>query len=603
MERKLKMTTGILTLMVLVLSMLAPVVKAADTDLYKATKSISVQKLQYKDNLTEDQKVTNDGRNFGAFENVLEAYDKSKYGDVTFSLYLPEQGDLDNDGNLTDKFNNYTEREAIADAAVGADGIAKFELNEAVYAKLAEKGVKFDTHFKVIIAEKTPAKEGYVIVQKAEPMVIELPLQDKTGVISDIKITAKNKVSEGHFKLLKKNEKAEAINNTIFDLYKGTFEDNKLVKNDLKLENGGLEIKGLGVGHYFLVEKESENVSSLDITAVEDNKNYMLSEALTLNAKNILGFTVDNNGIKIDLDANNENKFMKFEEENMTVTNYSNPTLTKINTSYEYAGGKAAYEIKFNVPANIFEYEKFEIVDTLPNNKFTLVNDSIESAVKSAITTKDENGILTFTFDVEELKKHAGEEITLKYNLNIPEDANGELINKAKILFKKNGTKDIVTKDTDPSKFTLYTAKVESKESITGKALPGAKFKIYSETEKKYYAGPNKWVEDEAQAKVFETTLNGNEAITEITGLKESTYKTILVEQPESYKMLIGTEVFGKIDLGADKIGKTDTYVYEFSKIFSLPKTGNFLIITIASLLVVSGAAYVVVSKKEKKNA
>lgn len=603
MEKTIKLISSTIALIV-ILAIIAPFANAAtepavpaNDNMYKSTKSLSVQKLQYKKALTDENKVSNDGRNFGQFNDVLEAYDKSKYGDVTFGLYLVEDGDLDEAGNLVAGYD-YSAKESLLDADVDDKGLAKFTFDNAFYEKLAAKGITFDKHFKIVIAEKAPAKEGYLIAQKAEPMVVELPLQDATGVIEDIKITAKNQVKDGEVTILKKDENDNIIDNTLFDLYKGTADKNTLVKGDLTLTGGKVEIKGLGMGHYFLVEKPSENVSDLGITAVEDGKNYMLSEALTMNANNIVGFTVDANGVKIDTDENDENNFLKREGDDMVVTNYSVPTLKKENVSFENAGGEAVYKLTFTVPKNIFEYEKYDIEDTLPSKDYTLKADSIVSDVKANVTATQADEKLTFDFDEASLKAKAGQEVTLTYTINMPETANGEIENKAKLVFKKLGGKDTTSKITT-SKINLYEMKVETKENITNKPLAGGKFVVIHNG--KYYVKANEWTDDESQAKVFETVMEDGKAVVKITGLKEGTYETKLVEQPEGYKMLLGHEVNGKAEIGEGKTEKDGTVVYLFSKIFSLPKTGNYLIISIVAIIVISGVTYVVITKKQEK--
>lgn len=631
--KKIQKSLGLLVLALLILNILLPSFVRAAT-ITNAT--VTVKKVKYnKKDASFPGSVDafqTDGRNFNNIPSYMSAYtdeDTRQYGKVEFAIYkLNAEGKkLVVDGvakpELQNALKNEAQRKTYVDVATekkaavtGSEGKATLNVgnldsaNPELYA----------------IVETTPAKEGALVVTKAEPMVLSLPHIDETGAIKDLNIVAKNEVAKNEIEIKKVDEKGRVIPEAKFELYKDGVAANNKIGNVLTANNQGvITLADLTAGKYYLVEKESKYVRDPFKGTDTTNKKYLVSDKALADSNNKVFFTVSNDGINIT-----GSQLAKVTENQYKYVNNMTPFSVKklkSDVGAAAAGSTLTFEVQAYVPSNIADFASFAVKDTRTAASLGAPT-NVKADAGITITPKTTGADTVFTFNVDELKTKAGQFVTFTYDMKLADNVTSQTAvnNKVTTIFDPSKTTEptapnthpieVVTPPTephndipgggsgsgdqnDPSKpggnITIKTYKltVESKQQgVTGTKLPKAEF-VVKNAAGKYYVGPNNWGE-KTNAKKFTTEDKGAKALAELDGLAKGVYTTELTAAPEGFKMPLDLEKTATLGAEAAKAN----VVYTFSKIAGLPLTGSDQLIVLGILGVAIIAAGAVVLKK-----
>ena len=636
--RKNVKTVSLLLVLVMMLNLVLPVFTAKAATI-KAT--VEVKKVKYDisdENFPQDgvKKFQTNGKDFNGIPSYMSAYnteDTKNYGKVEFAAYkLNDAGKaLVTDGVASDELKTAlkdpaTREQYLVTPAVdtkqvlGDEGLAKLDLGDLDPAN--------PEMFAII--EVTPATNGALIVTPAEPMILSLPHITETGAIADLKLVAKNEVAKNSVILNKIDEKFRGVAEAKFELYKNDF--NTKIVDLTSDENGKIKIENLTLGKYYLVEKESKYVRDPFNGKDTTNKKYMVSDKGLKDTNNKLFFEVTNERIKFDGSEIKNRIHPKNKKKTIsnTIINYMTPfAVKKLTTdlSKAEAGSTLTFEVQAYVPANIADYESYAVKDSRTEN--TLGAPTLKDKGGLTITTENKGADTLFKFNVDELKAKAGQFIKFTYDMKLADDVNSksEVKNKISTVFDPSKTTDPTDPNTHPIENTdphdqphddtpgggtgedkpgsevevkVYKLTVESQEKglLANAKLAGAKA-VIKNAEGKFYAGTNKWVDKQEDAKVFTTVDNGTKAIVEVDGLAKGDYTVVLTGTPQGFKMPMETNKVAK--LGTDN-QKDSIVIYEFSAIAGLPLTGSdqLIILGIVGIAIIA-TAVVVLRKKENK--
>ena len=393
--------------------------------------TITVQKLQYKKdapiNIKKGEKedgsdtvgINNNGKEVTDFSKYklgaeVENFNKTKYGDVQFSLFRLTKAGLEKEAAdktaLTyDAANANGYFEAVADMQnVSVDDSGKVEFKDL------PQGVYF------IVETKHSTN---LVVTPAEDMRVDLPRtnDEGTGYKNHLFLYPKNRVKDFTFTLTKFGEEfnktdkqrlgVEYKDNTIklegitFELYKGEPGKGTKVGKDLVTnKDGQISVsENLTIGKYYFVEKVKEGV--VGNTDADKNAEYVLSPYAQNDENNKMTFTITETGDIVT---------------DMSLINYGKP----------HADKKLADEKKDTV------IERGQSVDF----------DSLVKVPKDiagvAANGTDRGAAPYFSFRYED---------TLAKNLEFPATENGAALKASdiKLVVKEAGTENTLTENTD----------------------------------------------------------------------------------------------------------------------------------------------------------
>lgn len=185
--------------------------------------------LEFFDSLIKGEIVV---EKTGEILKVLEKgfeYDEVKLSNVEFSLYADE------DIKTLDGVVHYKKGDLVDTINTDNDGIVKFA----------------DLYLGKYVVKETKTLDNYILDEKEHK--VELVANNNISVISkELKLT--NELKKGDLLFTKTDLiTGEVIPNTSIEIYT---DRDELIYNGLTDENGNIEIKGLPVGTYYIVEKE-----------------------------------------------------------------------------------------------------------------------------------------------------------------------------------------------------------------------------------------------------------------------------------------------------------------------------------------------------------
>lgn len=527
--------------------------------------NLVLQKLEYQaGELTGEVENTGDIMELTDFGTV-RVYDKSKYGDVEFSLYKVEDTTEKPFGEATPqaiadsvakKETTYQYSPVTENSAIDADGIVRFDALE-------------NGHY-VIVETKKPA----TVSQQAKPMFISLPITNAEGTgykTGDIMLYPKNEVVDLELDLKKvtlgrsKTAVEEALTGATFTLYKGELGAGTVVTEGIISGTDGLvKLSNLAVDKYYLVE-----------TANNTEGNYLIGKYILNDTENKFNFEVTTEGEIVYPTGSLLSK------ENNVIINDEKPNLSKDITGIAEevvpvynVGDEIPYEIKAEAPNNIEDYTKFIIKDTPATglvDDIATVEVSIVDADGTEVLALTENTHYTLTaaengFVIETVLDNAdivenlgGNILKVTYKASLTEDAvvNANVENTARLDWSNgNTTEDGFIEDKEQVK--TYEAKFIKKDAglwgttaLGEGGLEGAKFRLGKEITTE---GVVTWEVVEG----FEEVVSGADGAFSVSGLNEGNYILVEIQAPEGYELPFGDAAVTEFTLNEESQFVTD---------------------------------------------
>lgn len=582
-------------------TMLATGVVAAYDNVYNSdnlpeTGSITITKLDRDENSSyPDPALKNDGTEV---KNITSA-GKGLNG-VTFTIYkvdpnytVPENGDVSNVAIEDNKVD-----EGTTATVEGQDGVLVFD-RLGMYQRY------------LIVETDAPA---YVTTSTA-PFCVDLPMTNPTGDgwMADVYVYPKNYTTRGTVTLNKVGEDDEALPGAIFGLYQATKsgDDYTLVMQDnnpvlvteavipatastdenytdnayaMSDSDGLVKFTNIPVGDYALIEVKAPSSYALDKTP------HFFSIA---------------KGSQTDAVVNLNN-----------VVNYEtlsdNAILKNVNT--DGATG-VNWTVTTDLPANIATYQKYEIVDPIPN-QVTLNNDSIlVKATKEgtdALTLKIENRDYTLTIDTtnsnkftvalteDGMKKVAGyDALEITFDSTIKKGATlGVVTNTATLNAVAEEGEEFT--DNATATTTIYGVEI-NKVNFKGELLANAEFALFTSKNdaEAVVSAIKEGTEPDLDAALYTGTTTADAKLL-LSAMNAGTYYLVETKAPAGYKQLNRVV---EVTIEGNEEGYTAEVTILNTANVSLPITGGIgtLIFTFSGMALMGAAALLYIRSRKKK--
>ena len=435
---KSKRALSFILVVIMILSVLAPIVSAVQIDdVIDTTKKASLTLVKYENAYGE-------GKN--PDENV-------PLKDVTFTIYKLD--DVNHDRTAEDIYNDIkagTITLTSIEAITNEEGLAEFK--------------DLDLGRYLVVESKVPTNVSVAI----SPFLVDLPRTSDDGQSwnYDVTVYPKNETVYGQVTLTKLDEEGNVLPGTEWELQKKTEDkyvkynyEGTLVTND----EGKISINNLPVGDYRLLETKT------------------VSDDYILDQSNVQEFTITKDNTNFEF----------------TVTNEKSGIEKEVKTSLGYGEHLSAYstdtvewKITADVPEIIEKMDTFYVTDTLPEG-LDYVEDTLEvygikddGEVKlekdTNYTFTPENKIFNIVFNTESLKEYTSVYFVYDTEFNQDVEYGKALENSATLTYTNKISVDgeeLSTYTTDPNTAEVHTGEVLIKKvDEEGNLLAGAKFKI-----------------------------------------------------------------------------------------------------------------------------
>ena len=556
-----------------------------------SSEKIVVHKLMYNNKDAKEDFIKNTGEELTIKDPDIKAYDKSKYGDVGFTLYrlnaykISKKSHIEVANEVEQAVLNKTklpyDAQKIGDEIkVNENGIA--ELNAEMYSRSPNI---------YVLVETTSSK---FVKTKAKPILFQLPLM-KNGKVypaeNGIHLYPKNQIEELNLEFFKyaqdnKENKEKPLNGAKFKLYYGKANDianAKAIKDGdkdliLEVKDGKINLNNLIKGDYFLVELGVKDLVD-DLLKDEGYEKYLVSGNAQYDKNNKLSFSVDEAG-----NINASKDFMHF-------VNYERPHSDKkiVNENKEKDLSKvkknnyAIFEdIEFNVdveiPKNVQDYSKLGFKDKLmledkTTNDLEYLENSFVVKCGEVTLEKDKDYTIKFNetkneFDFSLINNGKAsdklkDKVTVSYKAQFKNVttivANGNYKNHVDFVFnnsKFNNNKDRYEKK--ETKFTTYGFKVKKVNDtifeMNAKGLKGAEFILSTiiDGQDQYFEG----FKDGENGKTATFTkykskahkfVTGEDGTFSVVGLESGDYTLTETKAPEGYRLPTNQETYIQI--------------------------------------------------------
>lgn len=447
---KSKRALSLILVVIMILSVLAPIVSAVQIDdVIDTTRKASLTLVKYENAYGE-------GKN--PEENV-------PLKDVTFTIYKLD--DVNHDRTAEDIYNDIkagTITLTSIEAITNEEGLAEFK--------------DLDLGRYLVVESKVPTN----VSVKISPFLVDLPRTSDDGESwnYDVTVYPKNETVYGQVTLTKLDEEGNALPGTEWELQKKT--DDKYVKYDYEgtlvtNSEGKISINNLPVGDYRLLETKT------------------VSDDYILDQSNVQEFTITKDNTNFEFTVTNENSGI--EKEVKTSLGYGEHLSA-------YSTDTVEWRITVDVPSVIEKMDTFYLTDTLPDG-LDYVEDSIsiydegeieieetedmiqgQSWIKTLdeknYTVTEEGKDIKIIFDTQALKEF--DRLLISYTTTFNEDVEyGKALENSATLTYTNKIsvdgEELSTYTTDPNTAEVHTGEVLIKKvDEEGNLLAGAKFKI-----------------------------------------------------------------------------------------------------------------------------
>lgn len=543
--------------------------------------TLKIHKLMYNNKDVKEDFIKNTGDELIIKDPDIKPYDKSKYGEVGFTLYaIVDKGKISKKtpvqvaSEVEQAVMNKTElpygaKKVGAEIKVDQNGIGTLtDTNNS----LSQWGT--DTF---VLVETTSSK---LVKAKAKPILLQFPFMEN-GVARDISkpihLYPKNQIEELNLEFFKyaqdnKENKEKPLNGAKFKLYYGKADDiakAKVIKDGdkdliLEVKDGKINLNNLIKGDYFLVELGVKDLVD-DLLKDEGYEKYLVSGNAQLDKHNKLSFSVDEAG-----NINASKDFMHFvnyerpHSDKKIVNETKDKDLSKVKKNNYEIFEDIEFNVDVEIPKNIKDYSKLGFKDKLmledkTTNDLEYLEDSFVVKCGDVTLEKDKDYSIKFNetkneFDFSLINNGKAsdklkDKVTVSYKAQFKNVttivANGNYKNHVDFVFnnsKFNNNKDRYEKK--ETKFTTYGFKVKKVNDtifeMNAKGLKGAEFVLTKDGD--YFEGfkdgengkTATFTKDEAKAHKFVT---GEDGTFSVIGLKSGNYTLKETKAPEGYRI------------------------------------------------------------------
>lgn len=639
-----KKTRGLVGLMLAVAMVLTSVNVFAigafnEPDLKTVETKVIVQKLQIAP--TDGTSITNTGEDQQA-NYAGKKYDKTKYGDVQFTVYKLNAMDVEASKKKGQEIADEVEAAVKNGNPASAYGATEFQAATTVDENgqinfsytTGKKKQDFKGYF-VVVESKSPA----TVTGKAKPMFVALPWQkrdSKTGeYLKTVYLYPKNKVESPEL-VLHKTSKAHGQNTVNFagvnfTLYKGEVGEGTVVKADLKTDDSGnIKITDMTVGKYYLVENETT-----------DKVDGVLDEATKYKPKEGVGtylvskYAQNDKNNKLYFEITSEGKLVKGADTLFdNLINYERPKIEKTITNDTAdatfdVGEKIEYKVEVPIADNVKDYIKYEYED-VPDQGLKVDVATVKVKAGDADLVKDTDYTLTPKGDgyiinfimgagvTDKVSAQAGKSFVVTYEASITSFDVTRVDNTVNLTYS-NGGKDRY--DTDTKTVETFGAKFVKEDGglfdiglgDADNRLAGAKFAIVKlkadgtpqwlyEIDGKYVWKDNKDLSATSNLKILTSNDNGE---FEIKGLKAETYYLDELEAPVDYELpaenQYGVRVAQEFIPDNQRGDLLNITSVTNKRNPDLPMTGSERLLVFSVIgLVIIGCGYVIIRRRRK---
>lgn len=642
MKKTRKITSVLLALVLCMISFVTmTTLVSAAADLTTLT-TLHVQKTMYDEDALPVPVINGDGTQINLDDYGVSAYDRTKYGEVGFTLYRVANGTVADEAALIALANQLNVPNPVLPAGVTVVGSEVFVNNSGI-AEFAN--IVGEDDFFIIIETTSPV----TVVTKANPLYLQLPVTnvEGTGYMSDPYLYPKNEVQPIEIDLTKHFNTDGSLSfgeGTVFELRSGTPGSGTVVQNMENLTpnpvNGMITVSDLTLGSYYFVEKPVAGLVEQGSGLVADDR-YLVSPYARNDANNKLTFTINNDGT------------VTMQDDSLLggLVNYDKPSLDKtvdsVNDTIGYgAGNFLTYTVTVDLPENIADYTSLSFEDVVD------IKDAADNAMEGlliefesapviyagngttgtnltthfSVSTTDEAAPATLAkaefecstnFAAFLVALDTERVLTVQYKISlnpvdgiIPgDDFDGMAVkNKVTGIFVTMSN-DEVTDESETSK-DLFGFSVEKQNSgffgigTGGDLLNGAEFIVRRRSSGSYeylaidaVTGAYSWVSDDSDAFIFVTDTNG---FFSVINIPAGTYDVVEIKAPVGFRLPLDpvTSVTVGNDLPENQgveLTITNDGVTQF-----VP-TGSQAVLMIAGVLVVLAAIVFIIVKKNKK--
>lgn len=551
-----------------------------------------IHKLMYNNKDVKDDFIKNTGDELTIKDPDIKPYDKSKYGDVGFTLYAVDKTKISKKtpvqvaNEIEQAVMNKTELPYSAkkfgeEIKVDENGIGTFSFNTNDFmASTIYSG--FDTF---VLIETTSSK---LVKTKAKPILFQYPFM-KNGKYhineSGIHLYPKNQVEELNLDFFKyaqdnKEAKEKPLNGAKFKLYYGKANDianAKVIKDGdkdliLEVKDGKINLNNLIKGDYFLVELGVKDLVD-DLLKDEGYEKYLVSGNAQYDKNNKLSFSVDDAG---NIIASKDFKhFVNYERphsDKKIVNETKDKDLSKVKKNNYEIFEDIEFNVDVEIPKNVQDYSKLGFRDKLmledkTTNDLEYLENSFVVKCGDVTLEKDKDYTIKFNetkneFDFSLINNGKAsdklkDKVIVSYKAQFKNVttivANGNYKNHVDFVFnnsKFNNNKDRYEKK--ETKFTTYGFKVKKVNDtifeMNAKGLQGAEFILQDESGD-YFEGfkdgengkTATFTSDEEKAHKFVT---GEDGTFTVVGLKSGNYMLKEVKAPEGYRLSTNPDTF-----------------------------------------------------------